>query len=130
MTTVTETPQEKYKPYIDGLVEREQHRRQRLQRRAEEAMWVARRAADFLRNRYSVTRVRVFGSVLEPKYFHERSDIDLAVEGLPTDVYLQAWAFLNGGTPEINSTFEIDLVTPEECRPAIWASVEREGQPV
>ncbi|MCB0193681.1 MAG: nucleotidyltransferase domain-containing protein [Anaerolineae bacterium] len=130
MTTVTETPQEKYKFYIDGLVAREQHRRQRLQQRAEEAMQVARRAADFLRAYYGVTRVWVFGSVLEPNYFHERSDIDLAVEGLPPEVYLQAWSLLNGGASEINSAFEIDLVTPEECRPAIWASVEREGQPV
>lgn len=130
MTTATETPQEKYKPYIDGLVAREQQRRRRLRQRAEEAMQVARQAANFLRSRYRVTGVWVFGSLLEPKYFHEHSDIDLAVEGLHPDAYLKAWALLNGGAPEVNSKFEIDLVTPEECRPAIWASVESEGQAI
>lgn len=113
----------KYASYIAGLVARERQRRRWLRERAVQAMEVAHQAADVLRQHYTVTRIRVFGSVLQPKYFHERSDIDLAVEGLPPEAYLRAWALLNG--PGIE--FEIDLVTPEECRPAIWESVEREG---
>lgn len=117
------TQHSEYAPYIAGLVARERQRRRRLHRRALQAMEAARQAAALLRQHYKVTRVRVFGSVLRPERFHERSDIDLAVEGLPAEAYLRAWALLNG--PGIE--FEIDLVTPEECRPAIWESVEREG---
>lgn len=127
MAERTKNADEKYKPYIEGLVAREKQRRQRRRQRAAEAMEVARQAAQLLRARYNVRRIRVFGSVLHPDHFHERSDIDLAVEGLSPQDFLKAWGMLNGGSPEINSDFEIDLVTPEECRAAIWDSVQREG---
>jgi predicted nucleotidyltransferase len=122
-----ETPAEKYAPYIAGLVARERRRRRRLRERAAQALEVARQAADILRRHYPVTRARVFGSALRPKRFHKRSDIDLAVEGLPSKDYLRAWALLNGSSPDFKHDFEIDLVTPEDCRPAIWESVDREG---
>lgn len=121
--TQTNVPHSEYAPYIAGLVARERQRRRRLRQRAAQAMEVARRSATLLRQHYKVTRIRVFGSVLEPERFYEHSDIDLAVEGLPADAYLRAWALLNG--PGIE--FEINLITPEECRPVIWESVEREG---
>ena len=114
---------DKYTPYIAGLVKRERQRRFRQQERAERAREVAGRAASLLRQHYPVKRVRLFGSVLYPERFHEHSDIDLAVEGLPDKSYLRAWALVNG--PGLD--FEINLITPEECRPAIWASVEQEG---
>ena len=117
----------KYAPYIAGLVARERRRRRRLRGRATLAMEVARQAADLLRQHYDVTRVRLFGSVLRPEYFHERSDIDLAVEGLPPEAYLRAWALLNGSSPDFKCDFEIDLVDRHDCLPYIWEAVEREG---
>jgi predicted nucleotidyltransferase len=62
---------------------------------------------------------------LRPERFYERSDIDLAVEGLPPKEHLRAWALLNGA--ELKSDFEIDLVLQAECLPYIWEAVEREG---
>ena len=120
-----ETPAEKYAPYIAGLVARDRRRRRRLKERAAQAFEVARQAADLLRRHYPVTRVRLFGSTLRPERFHERSDIDLAVDGLPSKDYLRAWALLNG--TELKSGFEIDLVAQDECLPYIWKAVEREG---
>jgi predicted nucleotidyltransferase len=124
---MSSTIPEKYAPYIAGLVARERQRRRRLRERAAQAMVVARQAADFLRQHYPVTRIRVFGSVLRPERFHERSDIDLAVEGLPDKDYLRAWALLNGSSPELKHDFEIDLVDPNGCLAYIWETVEREG---
>jgi predicted nucleotidyltransferase len=117
----------KYASYITGLVARERQRRRRLRERATQAMEVARQAANLLRQHYDVTRVRLFGSVLRPEHFHERSDIDLAVEGLPPEAYLRAWALLNGSSPDFKCDFEIDLVDRHDCLPYIWEAVEREG---
>ena len=122
-----DSSKDKYAPYIAGLVARERQHRRDLRERATQAMTVARQGADFLRRHYPVTRVRVFGSLLQPERFHEHSDIDMAVEGLPPKDYLRAWSLLNGGSPELKHDFEIDLVTPENCRPAIWNSIEHEG---
>jgi hypothetical protein len=45
-----------------------------------EAAWtVACEAADLLRSRYGVTRVLVFGSLVQGTHFDERSDVDLRV---------------------------------------------------
>ena len=122
-TSETRVGQNEYAPYIAGLLARERERRRRMQLRRAEAMEVARKAATLLRQRFGVVRVRVFGSVLRPHRFHERSDIDLAVEGLPTGAYLKAWALLNGPGVE----FEIDLVTSDECRSAVWNGAMQEG---
>lgn len=84
---------------------------------------VARQVAQLLREKYAVTRVRAFGSLVHPRRFHTDSDIDLAVEGLSTQVYWDALAdalFLDDETA-------VDLVDPDTCPPAIWERVEREG---
>jgi predicted nucleotidyltransferase len=75
-------PAVKYASYIEGLVARE--RRQRLARcqRAIRAREAAQRVADLLRKEYNITYARLFGSALAAERFHERSDVDLAIEGL------------------------------------------------
>lgn len=114
---------DEFAPYIAGLVRRERARRRRMRERAARALEAAHAAADLLRRRYGATRVRLFGSALHPERFHERSDVDLAVEGLAPQDYLSAWATVNGPGAE----FEIDLVDPRDCRPYIWEAVEQEG---
>lgn len=101
--------------------EASQHK-ERLER-GQRAMQAARDAAQVLRERFGAQRVRIFGSTLHPESFHARSDIDLAVEGIDPLQILKAWCAASAAAPE----FEFDLVTPDECRPEIWASVEAEG---
>lgn len=84
---------------------------------------IANRAAQLLRERYNVSRVRVFGSLLHPNHFHSRSDVDLAVEGLAVHDYWDALADVLFLDDEI----AVDLVDPDTCPPAIWARVEDEG---
>ena len=114
---------DEFAPYVAGLVRRERARRRRMRERATQALEAARSAAALIRQRYGATRVRLFGSVLYPERFHERSDVDLAVEGLVPQDYLSAWAVINGP----DSKFEVDLVDPNDCSPYIWEAVEREG---
>lgn len=84
---------------------------------------IANRAAQLLRERYNVSRVWVFGSLLHPNHFHSRSDVDLAVEGLAVHDYWDALADVLFLDDEI----AVDLVDPDTCPPAIWARVEDEG---
>jgi predicted nucleotidyltransferase len=84
---------------------------------------VAQTAARLLKERYGVSRVRVFGSLVHARWFHEGSDIDLAVEGLKPDDYWEAVTsilFLDDRVP-------VELVDRTMCCPEIWEVVEREG---
>jgi predicted nucleotidyltransferase len=84
---------------------------------------VARTAASLLRQRFGATRVVVFGSLAHRAWFTPWSDIDLAAWGIPPDAFYRAVAFVTGLSPE----FEVDLVAPEDCRPALCQVIEREG---
>jgi uncharacterized protein len=44
----------------------------------ENSLKTANKIADFLREKYKVTKVVLFGSILRPESFHKNSDIDLA----------------------------------------------------
>ncbi len=109
--------------YIEWLRHSAVQPRSLSEERIARAWEVARRAAQLLRERYHVHRVRVFGSLLHPKQFHSHSDIDLAVEGLTVHNYWDALADVLFLDDEI----AVDLVDPETCPPAIWARVEDEG---
>ncbi len=41
---------------------------------------------------YGATRVILFGSLCRPEKFHARSDLDLAVSGIPSDKFIRASA--------------------------------------
>ena len=45
--------------------------------------------ASLLKNKYNVKRVYLIGSLIKG-IFHDRSDIDLVVEGLPPRLYIKA----------------------------------------
>lgn len=60
-----------------------------------DALAVARNCADRLRTRFGAERVIIFGSVTGDTPWHGRSDIDLAVEGLPPELFWRAWADLS-----------------------------------
>lgn len=119
----SEITEAKWAEYAAGWRRLEAERKaQRLERHAR-ARQAVQAAADVLRERFGARRVRALGSVLYPESFHLRSDIDLAAEGIAPLQVLKAWCAISAVAPE----FEFDLITPDECRPEIWASVEAEG---
>lgn len=112
-----------------AIYRRTKQKRAAEQRRLVEARrelgWrVAREAAAFLRQTYSVTRVVLFGSLVSHVVFHHRSDVDLAVWGLAERDYYRAVGQLQALEP----TISVDLVRIEEARPTLIAVVEAEGQ--
>lgn len=113
----------KHEQHIQWLRQAAAAPRPILSERIDRAWGVVHRAAQLLRQRYGVTRVRVFGSLLHPSQFHAESDVDLAVEGLAVDDYWDALA----DVLFLDKQITVDLVDPDLCPPAIWEIVEREG---
>jgi predicted nucleotidyltransferase len=84
---------------------------------------VAREAARLLRERYSVNRVRAFGSLVHEETFHSGSDVDLAVEGLKPADYWEAVT----SVMFLDDRVSVILIDQAACRPEIWEAVEQEG---
>jgi len=73
---------ERYASSIDGWKRRHAERAARCRARAAEARAAAERCARLLASKHGARRVWLFGSTLTPEHFHERSDVDLATEGV------------------------------------------------
>ena len=87
------------------------------------ALKVAREAADLLRKRFGARKVVVFGSLAKNTGFTEFSDIDLAAWGIPGDEYYRAVAAVTG----LSDRYQIDLVDPELCRVSIKKIILEQG---
>jgi predicted nucleotidyltransferase len=83
----------------------------------EEAHRVARACASLLRERFGVKRVYLCGSAAGESPWHGRSDLDLAVEGLPRGRYFEALGAL---WPLLPEGLELDLI-PLEATPPFLA---------
>ena len=78
----------------------------------EEAYKIAQQCAQLLKERFNVDSVYIFGSVVGDGIWHKYSDIDIAVEGLPSDKYFRA---LDDIYKMIPSEISLDLVTLENA---------------
>ena len=98
----------------------ERERERILAQRKEEALEAAEACARLLKGRFGARRVIPFGSVASPGTWHDRSDIDLAVEGLDPALFWQAWASLEDVAPR---GLSIDLVSLETASPELRARI-------
>jgi uncharacterized protein len=117
---VTVTPAET----LRHLAERRRQAHQRSTERAQRLRHGLAGAAALLRTRYGATRVVLFGSLATGSH-SETSDVDLAVEGLPSAEYFRALAELMAhfGTP-------VDLVRLEEAPKSLRERIAAEGEPL
>jgi predicted nucleotidyltransferase len=114
---------EKMAEYRAGARKREAESQAALDERFELAWQLARQGADILRRQFGATKVVVFGSLVNRQRFFERSDIDLAVWGIPEHLYLHAL----GRLLDLTTDFSVDLVRVEEAREHMSRSIETEG---
>ena len=103
--------------------QRAEQKRQEQTRRAQQAWMLAQRAAALLKNQFGARRVLLFGSLARHDFFHQRSDIDLAVEGIKSRDFWRAWSTLD----ILGCEFEIDLVDVETASPSLRLEIERAG---
>jgi predicted nucleotidyltransferase len=84
----------KYVSYKDAWhrSEKEQHLKNEEDRKA--ALQCVNLLRDILIRQFGVKKIFIFGSILIEGGFNEQSDIDIAVEGLPGELYFTALAAL------------------------------------
>ena len=97
--------------------------RQLLEQRRVQALGQAREAASLWRQRWlSITRIWCFGSVLAAG-FREHSYLDLMIEGLPPEAWLEALALAERPGP-----LSVDLKRAEDLPPELQARLLRHSQ--
>jgi predicted nucleotidyltransferase len=115
--------QEKMDQYRQSAKEKERRQRGYFELRHQQGVALAHKAANVLKKQFGASKVVLFGSFLDPSKLHYRSDIDLAAWEIEEKDLFYAVSILLSLDPE----FEIDLVLFENARPAIQASIEKEG---
>lgn len=85
-----------------------------------------RHAAAVLKARYGVKRVILFGSLAHEGWYSADSDVDLAIEALPSDAYWRAWRLAE----EIIRDRAVDLIEMESAREPLRSAIERTGVPL
>jgi predicted nucleotidyltransferase len=93
-----------------------------LAAQVKEARRVASTLARELRSRFGAERVVLFGSLARGE-FSGRSDIDLAVWGIPPGEFYRAVAFASG----CSRVWAVDLVDADDCSEALKRNIEQEG---
>ncbi|MBI5409213.1 MAG: nucleotidyltransferase domain-containing protein [Nitrospirae bacterium] len=88
-----------------------------------EAISKARKVAGLLKERYKAKKVILFGSLIRKSYLHERSDIDLLVEGIKKKEFLKAgFDACVAATP-----FDVDIIPMEIADKNIVKAANKEG---
>jgi predicted nucleotidyltransferase len=109
--------------YRDTVRRRDREEARREQRRRRAGRMAARRIARRLRQDYDVSTVRLFGSLVGTEPLGPRTDIDLAVEGLPADQYFEAVAMVQG----MADAFSVDLIREEQAPQSLRDEIKQEG---
>lgn len=113
--------------YRIGLQARQVRRREELERRRLAILAIVRQAAGALLG-LGAQRVLLFGSLLVPYRFRDRSDVDVLVYGME-DHQLTAALRLLEDWPGLEGV-EIDLKFAEEQSPNFLAFVEKLGEEI
>ena len=90
----------------------------------EKSAWeLARQATQLLKERFGVTRIMLFGSLVHPGAFTLHSDVDIAAWGLRPEDTLRAL----GAVADLSKEIELNLVDVATARPAILQAILSEG---
>jgi len=81
-------------PYLEYWQKRQKEQQEYNQKLAQEARENLQPVIDYLKENFPITKIILFGSLVKGK-FHETSDIDLAVAGIPPENYFQALGKVN-----------------------------------
>ncbi|MGD1856553.1 MAG: nucleotidyltransferase domain-containing protein [Leptolyngbyaceae cyanobacterium] len=84
----------------------------------------AQEAADYLKDKFDVKTVWLFGSMLNADDVYLESDIDLAVKGLELERYCEALGDLLTGIKE----FSLDLVRIESAPDSLKSAIYKQGR--
>jgi predicted nucleotidyltransferase len=92
--------------------------------RKEELKKIVYKCVDILKDKYKVEKVFLIGSLVKGTV-HEKSDIDLVVKGLPSDIYIKALTELWDLLPE---GVELNLIPYEDAFGTLQEKTIKEGE--
>ena len=114
---------EKYQPYVARRRRQKAEMRSRLKQHHQAGIAQAKELAATLKAEFGATKVVLFGSTLSARSFNLRSDIDLAVWGLPCKDYMSALSRLFCQS----EAFDVDLIRIEEAPDSLKDYISSEG---
>lgn len=117
--------EESFAAFLPGIRQRWLDEQRGWQLRRARAWTSARDAADALRRR-GATRVIAFGSMVRTGRFDERSDIDLAEQGIEPGSFWRASA----EAARLVRDFELDVIDLADCPAQLREAILREGVPI
>lgn len=125
MPTALELTREEWKRYMVSAPRRAEPREltPEEQQVRDQLLARARTAAAMLKARFAARRVLLFGSLAHTAWFVTDSDVDMAVEGLASRDYWEAWRMVEG----IIRDRPVDLVEIETVRESLQQAIERYG---
>ena len=110
-----------------AAAERRKRRQQdALRERRAQALETACQLAAMLRERFSATRVMLFGSSIHPHWYSVTSDIDLAVWGISPSQFYTAVAHCQDQHPEFSVDL-IDMIDMSDCSSSLCEVIVSEG---
>ena len=92
--------------------------------RKEELRNLGKKIAQMLKEKYKVKRVFLIGSAVTG-CIHERSDIDIVVEGLPPELYMDALVDAND---IVERKIEVNLIPYEKAFESLRKKTLEEGE--
>ncbi|WP_273701862.1 nucleotidyltransferase family protein [Tepidanaerobacter acetatoxydans] len=107
-----------YKEHLKKTVE---VKKQYLEKRYKKAWGIAKKAAAILHQKYKAEKVWVFGSLANKEMFNLWSDIDIAVKGIPPELFYKSV----GEVTSLASDFSIDVVDIEDCSSSLRENIEK-----
>jgi predicted nucleotidyltransferase len=109
--------------YRKAAQERKKMKEAKLKERYTDALEIAQELSRVLYKEFHAQKVILFGSLTKQKLFHEYSDIDLAVVGMPAAMfYLSLTAVDN-----LSGDIKVDLIALEDCSPKLQNIITKEG---
>ena len=114
---------EEFAKYLAGHVKQIAQEEKEMQKLARQAEKKAQRIAEVLLKNYGVSKVYLFGSLAWGDFTRD-SDIDLAVVGLPEELFLEVY----GVAEDLATPLKVDLVLLETAEPSLKERALREGK--
>lgn len=96
---------------------------QEARRRRRRCLAAARKIAMLLSMKFNARRVVLFGSMHTGRHLHDRSDLDMMVEGIAPDRFFRAYAEAADLSP-----VKLDLLAWEDSSAALRERVMKEGK--
>lgn len=121
--TFKELSPEEIKKYQNIFIQREKEKKEKLIERFYRAWELVKKISEILHEKYQAKEVLIFGSLTERDYFNEWSDIDIAVSGIPDELYLKAVSEVL----DMSEDFEVDIVDLKDCSESLRRIIIEKG---